>query len=387
MRFTTAMGSYQLQRHPPGQHETLQAWDAADEYLLHHVASEGLLGDASSNRVLLINDQFGALATALARWHCVSWGDSVVTHRATLANCKRNGIETPPHCLPSTERLTGQFNRVLIKIPKTLALLEHQLAGLAGHLGSDSIVAAAGMVKSIHRSTLGLFEDYLGTTVTSLARKKARLILPELNRVLAGSTPESPYPDNYRWQEAGILLRNHANVFSRTQLDIGARALLAVTHKLPESSHIVDLGCGNGVLGIAANRAQPRARLSFIDESYMAIASARDNWEAAQKNAHQHPARADFYANDCFDGLSLVPPDLVICNPPFHQGNAIGDHIAWRMFKQSHRRLRPGGQLWVVGNAHLDYQSKLKRVFGGYTEQFRDRKFVVHSAQKKARRN
>lgn len=387
MQFTSAMGSFQLQRYPPGQNQTLQAWDAADEYLLHHLASHKLPNFAiGKSRVLLINDQFGALATALAQCDCVSWGDSAVAHRATLGNCKLNRVEKLPLCLPSTEQLTGQFDLVLIKVPKTLALLEHQLAGLAGHISSDSVVLAAGMVKYIHRSTLGLFESYLGTTVTSLARKKARLISPNLDQLLAGVTPDSPYPDNYHWHEAGLTLSNHANVFSRTQLDVGARSMLAVAHKLPDSSHIVDLGCGNGILGIGASLVQPCARLSFIDESYMAIASARENWAAASKNRGPDQPRADFYANDCFDGLSLDPPALVICNPPFHQDNVIGDHIAWRMLRQSYQRLQPGGQLWVVGNAHLAYHSKLKRLFGGYTEQFRDRKFVVHSARKKAGR-
>ncbi len=383
MHFTTALGSYQLQRYPLRANDPLRAWDAADEYLLNHIGSEELLKSADEEtRVLLVNDQFGALAIALARYNCVSWGDSVIAHRATLGNLRHNGFDQSPQCIPATEKLSGRFDLVLIKVPRTLALLEHQLAGLAGHIDNHSVVIAAGMTRSMHRSTLALFDTYLGTTVTSLARKKARLILPELDKVLTGTSPQSPYPSSYHWEQADMMLGNHANVFSRAQLDIGARAMLAVSDKLPDSSHIVDLGCGNGVLGIGAGLLQPNARLSFIDESYMAIASARDNWDRVSQRKGHSGSRADFYANDCFDGLRLNGADLIICNPPFHQGNAIGDHIAWRMLKQSHQCLLPGGQLWIVGNAHLHYQSKLKRIFGGYTEQYRDRKFVVHVARK-----
>lgn len=383
MRMTTALGSYQLKRYPLRQNETLQAWDAADEYLLNHVAELGLVQSADKEtRALLVNDQFGALCIALNTCSCVSWSDSVVAHRGALANIKRNGFTDLPQCLPATESLAGQFKLVLIKIPKTLALLEHQLAGLAGHINQDSVVIAAGMVKSIHRSTLELFDNYLGRTVTSLARKKARLIFPELDKLVAGTAPASPYPTSYQWDETGITLSNHANVFSREQLDIGARAMLQVIDKLPQSAHIVDLGCGNGILGISAKLAQPSARLSFVDESYMAIASARLNWQQASKQMQPGAADAEFYANDCLDGLDLEAPELILCNPPFHQGHAIGDHIAWRMFKQSFDCLRPGGQLWIVGNKHLQYQAKLKRLFGACTEHYSDKKFVVYSAQK-----
>ncbi|RML30067.1 Ribosomal RNA large subunit methyltransferase G, partial [Pseudomonas syringae pv. maculicola] len=47
-----------LIRQPEQQDEPLQAFDAADEYLLSHVAETGLSLDS---RVLVLNDSFGAL--------------------------------------------------------------------------------------------------------------------------------------------------------------------------------------------------------------------------------------------------------------------------------------------------------------------------------------
>lgn len=385
MRISTAMGSFKLNRHPLRQRESLQAWDAADEYLLHTVAGEELSTSAAAQgRILVVNDQFGALAIAFHDRDISSWGDSVVAHRGSLENFKRNGFKTMPQCIPATEPLSGMFGLVLIKVPKTLALLEHQLAGLAGHIDANSVVMAAGMVKTIHNSTLALFEKYLGATKTSLATKKARLILPTLDTVLAGNTQASPYPSHYPWEPPGVELVNHANVFSREQLDIGARAILAVIDQLPPSRHIIDLGCGNGVLGIAAKIAQPQAKLGFVDESYMAVASARENWPAALQAAGLEPESAEFYASDCLTDLEPGELDLVICNPPFHEGQAIGDHIAWRMFKQSYERLQPGGQMWVVGNKHLQYHAKLKRLFGNSRQIHSDNKFVVYAATKDA---
>ena len=55
-------GEFRLTRRPLRRRETLRAWDAADEYLLNYCAENGL---TTENSILIVNDQFGALATAL----------------------------------------------------------------------------------------------------------------------------------------------------------------------------------------------------------------------------------------------------------------------------------------------------------------------------------
>ncbi|MDM6867274.1 methyltransferase, partial [Escherichia coli] len=70
------------------------------------------------------------------------------------------------------------------------------------------------------------------------------------------------------------------------------------------------------------------------------------------------------------------------CNPPFHQQHAITDHIAWQMFNDARRSLKYGGELYVVGNRHLDYFRKLKRAFGNCTTIATNNKFVILKATK-----
>jgi 16S rRNA (guanine1207-N2)-methyltransferase/23S rRNA (guanine1835-N2)-methyltransferase len=52
------------------------------------------------------------------------------------------------------------------------------------------------------------------------------------------------------------------------------------------------------------------------------------------------------------------------------------------MFKDSKSCLQKGGQLFVIGNSHLDYPAKLKRLFGNVSVVARDKKFSILSAKK-----
>jgi 16S rRNA G1207 methylase RsmC len=61
----------------------------------------------------------------------------------------------------------------------------------------------------------------------------------------------------------------------------------------------------------------------------------------------------------------------------------MGDQIAWEMFQQSLQHLETNGELWVVGNRHLAYHNKLKRLFGNCKTIASNKKFVVLAAQKK----
>lgn len=369
----TPFAQLDLIRQPEMANEPLQAFDAADEYLLAHVHELGLSADS---RVLLLNDGFGALACSLAA-HCrvTSSGDSHLGHLALQKNLARNGLAADSvRFVPASETVQGPFDLVLLRVPKTLALLEEQLIRLHGQLGPGTRVIAGAMLKHLPRSAGELLERYIGPLQASLAVKKARLLTATVETRPA---PTSPYPTRYRLDKPALELVNHANVFCREGLDIGTRAFLPHLPKRLQAQRVADLGCGNGVLAIAYALANPEAELTLLDESYMAVQSAEENWRAA---LGQRPATfraADGLAEQAPDSL-----DLVLCNPPFHQQQVVGDFLAWRMFQQARAALVTGGELWIVGNRHLGYHAKLKRLFRGVEQVAANPKFVVLKATK-----
>ncbi|MEU9573448.1 methyltransferase [Streptomyces massasporeus] len=375
---TTPWGEPALTRFPEDPRDRLRAWDASDEYLLRHLAEERVPLDGT---VVVVGDRWGALVTALAAHRPVQITDSHLTQEATRANLARAGVEPGAVGLLTTQDPPPErIDVLLVRVPKSLALLEDQLLRLAPAVHAGTVVVGTGMVKEIHTSTLTLFERILGPTRTSLAEKKARLIFcapdPALER------PGNPWPYVYTLPDgigaaAGGTVVNHAGVFCADRLDIGTRFFL---RHVPEGRgrRVVDLGCGNGVVGTSVALADPDAEVLFVDESFQAVASAEATYKANGASGH-----AEFRVGDGLAGVPSGSVDLVLNNPPFHSHQATTDATAWRMFTGARRALRPGGELWVIGNRHLGYHVKLRKLFGNSRLVASDPKFVVLKAVKR----
>ncbi|MFD5741749.1 methyltransferase [Streptomyces massasporeus] len=375
---TTPWGEPALTRFPEDPRDRLRAWDASDEYLLRHLADERVPLDGT---VVVVGDRWGALVTALAAHRPVQITDSHLAQEATRANLARAGAEPGAVRLLTTQDPPPErIDVLLVRVPKSLALLEDQLLRLAPAVHAGTVVVGTGMVKEIHTSTLTLFERILGPTRTSLAEKKARLIFctpdPALER------PGNPWPHVYTLPDgigpaAGGTVVNHAGVFCADRLDIGTRFFL---RHLPEGRgrRVVDLGCGNGVVGTSVALADPDAEVLFTDESFQAVASAEATYKANGVSGH-----AEFRVGDGLAGVPSGSVDLVLNNPPFHSHQATTDATAWRMFTGARRVLRPGGELWVIGNRHLGYHVKLRKLFGNSRLVASDPKFVVLKAVKR----
>ncbi|HDY8037120.1 TPA: methyltransferase [Vibrio vulnificus] len=363
-----------LFRYPNNANETLQAWDAGDEYLINYV--EELALDTPQN-ILILNDHFGALSCWFSAQHQVTMmSDSFISQQGANENLQRNQCREVK-LLTTLDAIPVETNLVLFQLPKNNRHLTWQLTQLRKTLSPDVPVVAVNKAKEIHTSTLKLFEKYLGATKTSLAWKKHRLVFCQAD--CAQMNDISPVT---RWnvEEHKMTLNNLPNVYSGESLDLGARFMLEHIPQDENLKHIIDLGCGNGVLSVKAAQLNPKAKLTLVDESYMAIESARLN---LQENVTV-PIDAEYIANNCLDGFAGESADLILCNPPFHQQQAITDHIAWQMFCDAKRVLKRGGKLQVIGNRHLGYDGKLKRLYGDKNVKLvaSNSKFVILQATK-----
>lgn len=216
-------GQFQLSRFPLRAQDTLRAWDAADEYILNHLNDEQI---AIDRNILILNDSFGALSTALASAKPTILSDSYLAEQGLQRNLEQNGIAPDQvSFINSLQTPEKPLDLVLIKIPKSHALLEEQLHRIRPFISASTVIIAGAMTKMVHTNTLKLFERLIGPTKTSLAVKKARLIFSEVTEL---DLPENPYPltldlGSESFTNTPYQLSNHANVFSRESMDIGSR--------------------------------------------------------------------------------------------------------------------------------------------------------------------
>ncbi len=386
---TVPQGALDLRRHPDRERDGLRAWDAADELLLARIAGEDPGIGSTWERLdpggttVVLHDAFGALSVALADRAPTVVVDSYCSAAAVRENLVRNGMDaaqvtvrTPLGANHDTGP-DGSVSLLVVRPPRNLALLEHLLRGIAPHLAPDALVVGAEMVKHLHSSTLEVFERVLGPTTTTRAHRKARVI--ECRPDPAVDPGPWPWPSTITLSPGGHRVTSWPGVFAASRLDHGTALLL---EHLPETEgveHVVDLGCGNGVLGTFVALENPEATLTFVDDSALALAAARTTF---QENLGAERTAGFVHGNGLFDPTAVEPGSvgLVVTNPPFHEHRAMGDAVAWQMFLDAKRALRSEGELWVVGNRHLGHHVKLQRIFGNCEVVASSPKFVVTRA-------
>jgi len=122
-----------LDRFPINQvNRSLQAWDAADEYLLNYAEDSQLINPHS--KILIFNDNFGALTLNFPENKIYSISDSFVSQLGLKHNAEQNHLgDENITLLSSMDCLPDDINIVLYKIPKSKNLLVEQLNSIKNH--------------------------------------------------------------------------------------------------------------------------------------------------------------------------------------------------------------------------------------------------------------
>src|SRR5699024_4324935 len=173
-----------------------------------------------------------------------------------------------------------------------------------------------------------------------------------------------------------LEVRAHGACFSGVRSDEGSTLLLdAVIEASPAAESVFALGCGNGWLLTAVTRVTGAPRAVGVDVSKAAVASARATVEA-------NGIDADIVTGDAADpddpGVAQLGSfDLIVLNPPFHQGTAIETDTASAMMTAAAGHLAPDGVVITVFNTHLRYRDRLEAIIGHSEQLARNKKFTV----------
>ncbi|GEN23227.1 ribosomal RNA small subunit methyltransferase C [Halomonas cupida] len=176
-----------------------------------------------------------------------------------------------------------------------------------------------------------------------------------------------------QFEAEGLTLASHPGVFGHGKLDDGTRLLLEqLPGHLPEGE-VLDLGCGDGIIG--AWMAREGRTVTATDVNTFAVEASRRSFLANQLTAEA--LESDVYS--ALDGRRF---SAIVSNPPFHQERSIDYGPAARLIEQAPQHLLPGGRLLIVANAFLPYADPLERSFGSFRVLADDGRFKVYLAER-----
>ncbi|WP_040782550.1 class I SAM-dependent methyltransferase [Nocardia pneumoniae] len=360
-----------LRRYPDVEALNLYAVDAADRLILD-VAADAL-ATVDSGKVAVIGDSYGALTLGAIAGHDlrdVRVHQDLLTGELALANNARAlGLSDRYTAHPLGAGLLDGARVVLLRLPRVLAGLAETADAIARYADPDVEVFAGGRDKYLTKSMNDVLAQSFREVRASRGRQKSRTLL------VAGAKPvgDPPFPVHERLDELGLEVVAHGAAFSGARLDIGTRFLLEHLKLMkPDARDAIDLGCGTGILAVALATARPGIKVVATDQSAAAVASARATADVNGVADRVHVAR-----DDAMSSAADNSADLVLCNPPFHVGAAVHTGSAIKMFAETGRVLRPGGELWTVYNSHLNYRAVVERMVGRTEVIGRNRKFTV----------
>ena len=168
-----------------------------------------------------------------------------------------------------------------------------------------------------------------------------------------------------------------AGMFSHDRIDAGSELLAS---RLPTdfSGDAADFGAGWGYLSVELATKSPRiARIDLYEAHYDALEAARANLLANCPKVAQR-----FFWHDLAGEPVKDKYDLVIMNPPFHEGHAAEPSLGQAMIKTASSALRGGGRLMLVANRGLPYEPVLAENFREHGETCRNARFKVLWAKK-----
>ncbi len=146
-----------------------------------------------------------------------------------------------------------------------------------------------------------------------------------------------------------------------------AEQFLQHCEQQPQS--VLDLGCGYGYL-ILCSRRWPQIRMRWATDNNAAAV------RCMQLNAQAHCLDVTVSADDCGqrigDGF-----DLILCNPPFHQGFSMDPSLTDKFLHNSHKRLNAHGTALFVVSQFIRIEDEAAGIFHQVTQLGSDGQFKV----------
>jgi 16S rRNA (guanine1207-N2)-methyltransferase len=149
--------------------------------------------------------------------------------------------------------------------------------------------------------------------------------------------------------------------FAEGKLDEGTR-LLVESLEVHTTDIALDIGCGAGYLGMHIAHVASKGHVTMVDASLVAVDAARTLVEQSGMTNVQ------VLASDGTQAVKAQRFDLVVTNPPFHQGGIQTTQTGERFIREAAEVLRPRGRFYLVANRFLKYEPTMRACFHSIEE-------------------
>ena len=253
-----------------------------------------------------------------------------------------------------TQMPTGDYRAAVLFLPKSRELTDYLLQALASRLAGKPLYLVGEKRGGIERAAKQL-------TAYGAARKLDSARHCQLWSVTIEKVPAQPdlhsLAQSYELAlpEGPLQIVTLPGVFAHGRLDRGSALLLEHLQGIP-TGHLLDFGCGAGVLGAVLKRRYPDSQVTLLDVDAFALASSR-------LTLARNDLQAEVIAGS---GIEAAPAELsaIISNPPFHQGVHTDYQASENLLVQAARHLTSGGELRLVANSFLKYPPLIERHLG-----------------------
>jgi len=166
-------------------------------------------------------------------------------------------------------------------------------------------------------------------------------------------------------------------MFSHGEIDAGS---LFLARYLPTDyrKHAADFGAGWGYLTVALADKSPEIEgIDLYEADHAALQAARKNVDRLCPSLQTRYHWLDLAREEV-----KARYDLIVMNPPFHEGHAAEPGLGQAMIGRASEALRAGGELLLVANRGLPYEPVLKELFRSSGETARNARYKVLWAKK-----
>ncbi|MDI7658921.1 16S rRNA (guanine(1207)-N(2))-methyltransferase RsmC [Cronobacter universalis] len=334
----------------------MSGFSPASEVLLRHS------DDFTESRVLFAGDMQDDLParfdTAQSRAHTQQFHHWQVLSKPMGDNA-RYGLVADADIVADSDTLIYYW-------PKNKPEAQFQLMNLLSLLPVGTDVFVVGENRSGVRSAEAMLEEYCTLNKIDSARRCG---------LYHGRLEKQPAFNADGWwgeyQVDDLTIKTLPGVFSRDGLDVGSDLLLS-TLSPHTKGKVLDVGCGAGVLAAVLASHSPKVRLTLCDVSAPAV-------EASRATLAANGFEGEVVASNVFSEIK-GRFDMIISNPPFHDGMETSFEAAQTLIRSAVRHLNIGGELRIVANAFLPYPNVLDETFGNHEVLAQTGRFKVYRA-------